>query len=210
MPAATITQKLPPIVDPQRRYTVEEWLAIEEATGERYEFHEGKLISVRAMSGGTGYHALLGANVIGSVYKVFSSREQFESCHVYSSDLRLMITTEERYVYPDAAVICGKPEYDELVPTAARNPIAVMEVLSPSSAGYDLGQKFDYYATLPTLRDYVIVHQDGYRVEVRHREGYGQPWQVNSYTDKRKEASLPGLGVTLPLHDLYRGFTPEP
>ena len=44
----TATAPSPTHFVPDRRYSVEEWLAIEEATGERYEYHEGRLVSVRA------------------------------------------------------------------------------------------------------------------------------------------------------------------
>ena len=50
--------KLPTFV-PDKGFTVEEWLAVEDVTDERYEFHDGKLVSVRAMAGGTYRHAML-------------------------------------------------------------------------------------------------------------------------------------------------------
>ncbi len=89
---------------------------------------------------------------------------------MYSSDLQLMITSEDRYVYPDVAVVCGRPTYDSRISTAVANPIVVVEVLSPKSEGYDTGDKYDYYAALGSLRDYVLVAQDWPRVEVRSRE----------------------------------------
>ena len=47
MPMPTLAHA-PSAVDPHRRYSLEEWQTIEELTGERYEYHEGKLVSVRA------------------------------------------------------------------------------------------------------------------------------------------------------------------
>ena len=103
---------------------------------------------------------------------------QANRCGVYSSDLQLMIKSDDRYVYPDAAVVCGRPTYDRRISTAVTNPVVVVEVLSPKSEGYDTGDKYDYYATLESLRDYVLVAQDRPRLEVRSREGVGAAWTI--------------------------------
>ncbi len=205
-------QKVPAVVDPKRKYSIEEWLAIEEQTGERYEYHEGFLRSVRAMAGGSGQHALLGANFIyaaGHVVRELDSddTQKTSSCSVYSSDLRLMINVEQRYIYPDAAIICGKPEYDEIVATAAKNPVVVAEILSPTSARYDSGKKFDYYASLESLRTYVLISQESTRVEVRSRAGGpGTDWTLKNYTTLSESVHLPVLEVDLPMKQLYRNW----
>jgi Uma2 family endonuclease len=40
------------------------------------------------------------------------------------------------------------------------NPQVVIEVLSPSAAGYDRGRKFERYREIASLRDYILVHAD--------------------------------------------------
>lgn len=209
MPAPSLLA--PPFrVDPKRRYSLEEWQTIEELTGERYEFHEGRLVSVQAMAGGTGPHALIGGNciyVLGAVTRernrAASSNGRSRSCGVYTSDLRLMLETESRYVYPDAAVICGEPQYDYAIPTAVRNPLVVVEVTSPSSTSFDSGSKFDHYAKLDTLREYVLISQDAPRVEVRSRAEAGHSWTIAVAEGRDTEAQLPALAAGLPLEELY-------
>ena len=201
-------------VDPKRHYSIAEWQTIEELTGERYEYHKGKLISVRAMAGGTGPHALIGGNVQFVLGQLARARDAVASaangkgrrvgCGVYSSDLRLMIESDDRYVYPDAAVVCGQPVYDTKVPTAVRNPIVVVEVVSGSSAAYDAGDKFDHYATLESLRDYVLVAQDRPRVEVRSRVEPGADWTIRVAEGPDGEAFLSGLEAGMPLQEVYR------
>ena len=194
-------------VDPKRKYSLQEWQLLEQATGERYEFHKGTLIPVRAMAGGSGTHALIGANVIGLLFRLITQPQSdaaLARCGVYSSDLQLMLEFEERYVYPDAAVICGPPEYDYAITTAARNPLLVVEVLSPSSAAFDTGAKFDYYAALPSLRDYVLVSQDGPRVEIRSRADVDAPWTIDVSDGLKAEIELPSLGQALALQEVYR------
>ena len=206
MPRATLAT--PPFrVDPHRRYSIAEWQTIEEITGERYEYHEGKLVSVRAMAGGTGPHALIGGNVTGSLFKLVTKSDNGvvgRRCGVYSSDLRLMIEAEERYVYPDAAVVCGRPQYDATITTAVTNPVVVVEVMSPKSGPFDSGEKFDYYATLAALRDYVLVAQDRPRVEVRSRPRSGADWTIHIAEGLDAAAPLSALADGLPLSEIYR------
>ena len=166
------------------------------------------------MAGGTGPHALIGGNVmymLGALARAKSTPSEQangngrrEGCGVYSSDLRLMIEAEERYVYPDAAVVCGRPQYDATVTTAITNPVVVVEVMSPKSGPFDSGEKFDYYATLAALRDYVLVAQDRPRVEVRSRAQPGADWTIHIAEGLGAAAPLSALNDGLPLAEVYR------
>lgn len=200
-----------PTFVPDQRYTLEQWLAIEEATGERYEFHDGKLVSVRAMAGGTFGHALLIGNVTYGLGKLVrsltdSSGSRRADCNVLSSDLKLAVRSEERYVYPHAAVVCGRPRYDDAVPSAVINPVCVVEVTSPSSADFDGGEKFDWYAEMDTLRDYLIVDHRRRRIEIRSRARAGGDWHFRLYAEADGEIDLPGLGLAIELGEVYRNW----
>lgn len=207
----TLAPALPTFV-PDRRYSVAQWLAIEEASGERYEYHGGRLVSVRAMAGGSYRHALLIGNVtieLGNAVRNAPDEAEAD-CHVLSSDLQLAAASDEKYYYPDAAIVCGPPKFDEVVPTAVVNPICVVEVLSPSSAGFDTGDKFDYYSVLETLRDYLIVHQDRKRVEVRSRASANAPWRYSITVAPDERVELPGIGHAVKLSGMYRGWDNAP
>ena len=198
---------------PDRRYSIREWLAIEEATGERYEYHDGQLVSVRAMAGGTFAHALLIGNVthvLGTGVRRMAHPDGSPrtECNVLSSDLRLAARSRERYIYPDAAIVCGAPTYDAVVTTAVVNPVCVVEVTSKSSADLDIGEKFDWYAELDTLRDYVIVHHRRRAVEVRSRRDAGADWVTQLYTASAAEVPLVGLGFGVSLAEVYRNWEP--
>ena len=72
--------------------------------------------------------------------------------------------------------------------------------------GRDPGVKFDYYASLSSVRDYVLVDQECVRAEVRSRATAEQADRsVRVYSERGAEAFLPGLSdATLPLAMLYR------
>ena len=206
---------LPAFVPADRRYTVAEWLAIEEATGERYEYHAGTLVSARAMAGGSPEHALLIGNasyLAGGIVRELEREGLRETrCSVYSSDLKLAVLSEERYVYPDLAIVCGKPVFDEAVPTAVVNPVAVFEVLSPSSRDYDEGEKFRHYGALTSLRNYVLVRQRERRVDLYTRPSADGEWSVTVHTRVGDAFALGGLGgLPIGLDDLYRDWDVRP
>ena len=60
------------------------------------------------------------------------------------SNLRVRIGTLSKYVYPDASVICGPPEFDPADPnrTTVLNPRVIIEALSKSAESYDRSGKF--------------------------------------------------------------------
>jgi len=192
-----------------RSYTVAEWQEIEQRTGEKFEYHEGRLLSFQAMAGGSYAHSLISGNMIyllgASVRQLRMRPNRTSRCHVHTSDLSLKIGDASRYVYPDAAVVCGAPVFDAVVPSAIRNPLIVAEVLSTCSAAYDSGQKFAYYASLSSLREYVLVTQDEPWVEVRSRAEPSGTWTIAFCESLESGLVLPSINIKLSMSDLYRG-----
>lgn len=81
------------------------------------------------------------------------------------------------------------------------NPTVVVEVLSPSTAAYDRGEKLANYQRIPSLREVVLVAHDERLVEVWHRDPAG--------TWTRREArsgaiALDAIGCTLDVDEVYR------
>ena len=54
-------------------------------------------------------------------------------------------------------------------PYALINPTLLVEVLSESTANYDRSNKLYYYSELPSLREYLLIEQDAWKVETRYR-----------------------------------------
>ena len=204
--------KLPTFV-PHDRYTLAQWQAIEENTGKRYEFHDGVLLSVEAMAGGSFQHSVISGNVIGEARNALIEAEKdgrlLSHCNALTSDLRIAVDGGARYLYADAAIVCGAPAYDADIPTAVVNPTVVFEVLSPSSEAYDRGLKFDFYGALDSLREYVIVEQERRRVEVRHRVDASAPWRYTVLSAGEEAVALPSLGVELPMGGVYRNWAAD-
>ncbi|HRI64048.1 MAG TPA: Uma2 family endonuclease [Polyangium sp.] len=153
--------------------TEEEYLAFERASDERHEFANGEVF---AMSGGTYEHALIAGNIIRDLGLGLRGRR----CTVQTSDMRIYIPTSGRYVYADASVVCGRPQFRDETRDNLLNPRVVVEVLSPSTEEYDRGEKFTHYQTLPSLAHYVLAAQDKPCIEVFTRMDDGS-WKSRAY-----------------------------
>ena len=80
----------------------------------------------------------------------------------------------------------------------------LVEVLSPSSAHFDLHAKFDQYKSIPSLREYVLFSQDRYRAIVRFKLA-DQIWQETVFESPDELLPLRSIGVELPLAAFYDG-----
>ena len=193
-----------------KHYTVDEYLRFEDRTTLRHEFHNGELY---AMAGGTPSHAAITAGVIAELVMGLKGKSP---CRVFSPDARIRIAFREvrkqqdfeHFVYADASVSCDRRDLDGSKPFISY-PKLVVEVLSPSTALYDRLEKFRLYKRLPSLEDYVLVHQERKEVEVHHKV----PDQLNSWLVTTYESGdtvqLSSLEVSFSVTALY-GDLPIP
>jgi Uma2 family endonuclease len=103
--------------------------------------------------------------------------------------------------YPDVTVICGPVEADPDSPDTVVNPTVVVEVLSPSTIDYDLGEKFEHYRQIPSLRAVLYVSQDRRQIEVRERQQDGS-WASTS-ADAGAAARIATIDCTIDVSRLY-------
>ncbi|OQX03712.1 MAG: hypothetical protein BWK80_55095, partial [Desulfobacteraceae bacterium IS3] len=74
------------------------------------------------------------------------------------------------FVYPDIMVVCGEIRLAENTRDVITNPVLIIEVLSPGTESFDRGKKFEYYRSIPSLKEYVLVSQEKQIVEVYFRQ----------------------------------------
>ena len=60
------------------------------------------------------------------------------------------------------------------------HPKLIIEVLSDSTEGFDRGDKFSDYKTIPTLEEYVLIHQKQVLVEKFLKKG-DNLWSTEVY-----------------------------
>jgi Uma2 family endonuclease len=176
----------------RRRWTYEEYLALERDTGLRHEFVDGE---VRAMSGGSLRHSAIKTNLARLVGNALVGGP----CRTYDSDAKIRVLETGLASYADLTVVCGRRETDPADRHALTNPTALFEVLSPGTEAWDRGGKFLHAQRIPVLRLYVLVSPDEPRIELYER--LDGEWRYAVHTEG--EVELPGLGVTLRLDEVY-------
>jgi len=123
------------------------------------------------MAGGTFEHGRLVDNVRVTLRQGLQGRP----CRPYSGNF-LVRTPSGLGAYSDIMVFCGEIQGDPANPRrAATNPTVLVEVLSDSTEEYDRGEKFENYKSLPSLQQYVLVHQNRRAIEVfSRRDGWAR------------------------------------
>ena len=174
--------------------TQEEYLAFERKADIKHEYCNGQLF---AMSGASRAHNLISLNIAGEL------RAQLKggSCEVYMSDMRVLVDAARAHRYPDVVVACDVPRFEDDVFDTLLNPTVIVEVLSPSTAARDRGEKFEDYGQLASLREYVLVSQKEARVA--HYLRQGTRWLLREYRHLDDVLQLMSINCALPLRDIY-------
>ena len=177
---------------PRADLTPEQYLEIERKSDIKHEYLNGRMW---AMAGGSITHMRISDDLIVSLHTAL--RET--GCDYFGSNLRLAVSADGLYTYPDAIVVCGPVQllnFDTIM-----NPVVIFEVLSPSTASYDRGEKFRQYRSIATLREYVMLSQDTYLAEKYERQADGR-WILSEFIGLDALLTLASVPCTLALRDI--------
>jgi len=172
--------------------SVEDYL-IGENDGEiRHEYIYGE---VYAMAGSSDRHNQISGNIF---VKIFSKISGSGSCQVFMTDMKLQADAETFY-YPDIFVACDKPDR-----YFRREPILIIEVLSPSTESIDKREKLKVYRQIPTLQEYTIIAQDKMSVEL-HRRNEDGIWIKEMFNSAEEIINLQSVELNISLSEIYLG-----
>jgi Uma2 family endonuclease len=178
------------------RYTYADYVAWEMVSADKHEFLDGEIY---AMAGGSEEHSALAAVMVRFLGNVIGDHP----CRVHTSDLRIYVESVGLATFPNASVICGPLQQHDPSPIAtALNPSILVEVTSDSSEDYDTGPKLEYYRTIPSVREYVIVSHRERRITV-HSRGSDAAWATQSAIHGER-AAIPSLNAELIVNEIYR------
>lgn len=120
--------------------------AIERQAQTKSEFGDGEMF---AMAGGSGRYSHLAMKACS----LLDARVP-PGCTTFSSDMRIRIAATGQQTYADSAVVCGQAQ-----------PKAKTTSLQAHPDRRDPFTSTETYQMIPSLRDYLLVHQDRHRVE---------------------------------------------
>ncbi len=177
-----------------QRWTVEAYLDFEMTSETKHEYFDGE---VYAMSGASEKHNHIVANTIGS----FFAQLRESPCNALSSDQRVRVS-KRQYVYPDITIVCGERQFTGEKPDTLLNPTVLIEVLSPSTEGYDKTVKSEYYRSIPSLKEYLLISQEKCHIEHYARQTNGK-WFVADVMQMDGTLELSSVQCTLAAEDVY-------
>lgn len=184
---------------PSRHFSAEEFLLWEEQQAERHEFFDGEVFN---MAGAGDDHQM----VSGNLYIALRQHLNGTPCRTYMADMRLQVQAANCYFYPDLMVTCA--EGDRASPQEKREPLLLIEVLSPSTAAYDRGAKFAAYRCLPSLREYALVDIDARTCDV-YRKGADGLWVLHPFAGD-DALELASVELAVPASALYAELLDAP
>jgi len=181
-------------------FSKEEYFCISEQSLEKLEYFDGKIIP---STGGTATHNEICANAIfaiGSALK--KSKKKYR---LYTSDMKIQIEKQNRFVYPDAVVVCEVPEFYDGRKDIIVNPVLIVEVLSPGTEEYDRNGKFESYRHLPSFIEYVNISQKRIELSTFFKEAEDL-WRTTDYESIEDIVTLKSIDCKITLQDIYDGI----
>ena len=171
----------------------EDYLAAEKVSQIKNEYRQGEIY---AMAGASKAHVIISGNVLA----LLRNHLRGSGCIPYMAEMKVRIESADCYYYPDVAVSCDERDRnaDE---DFIRYPRLIVEVLSPTTAAFDRGDKFADYRTSESLQEYVLINQERVSVECfrRNAEGF---WVLYPYT-QGQEVQFASVSFSCAIEILY-------
>jgi Uma2 family endonuclease len=157
----------------------------------RYELDEGRVVM---MVGASRNHGIIVGNLHSLIKTQLDPRE-------WTVIAEFGLDTGSRTLrYPDIVVDRKGGRGGDFT---AIGPALLVEVLSPTTATYDLGDKAAEYLRLPSLAAYLVFAQDDAKawVRIRGEAGFSPAPEVVEGVDQT--VRIPALNIALRLFDVY-------
>lgn len=187
-------------------YTLEEYAELEKSSEERLEYFEG---NVWSMAGASPKHEEISVNLASALKNALRGR----SCRVYGASLRVKVPIYSPYRYPDLSALCGQPIFEDFYGLEVlTNPSLIVEILSPSTESFDVGDKFTYYKSIESFTEYLLVAQDRLRV-ILYTKQEDNVWIQREFNSLSDKLYLSSLDCEIAVADIYENIefpTPEP
>ena len=195
---------------PGNKYvSIEEYHDILLSGDVKYEWYNGQMWPKEDPDGILGPVAMAGTRTDHSRIKHNIERHignQLDGgpCEVMSGDQKVRIEESDLNAFPDIVVLCADAQFQEVrgLP-ALLNPIVLVEILSPSTARFDLTDKWAHYQLIPSLRDYLVVFSDQMRAQ-HYARGNDGSWVERVHFRPDDEIVFTGVAARVALRDVYQ------
>src|SRR5439155_10873439 len=173
---------------PNVRMSVDEFLTWAEGEPGRYQLYDGMIYAMSPEGAG---HAEVKFAVQAALAAGIRARGL--PCHMLPDGMTVRVDDHTAYE-PDALVYCGP----KLPPPTieVRNPIIVVEVLSPSTRHIDASVKLAAYFRLPSVAHYLIIDPKQPPL-VHHSRGTGDAILTRIISEGMVRLDPPGIELSV-------------
>lgn len=150
------------------------------------------------MAGGSNAHIVITGNIF------LSLASNSGNCTVRNSDQAVSVAALNAYYFPDLTATCQDPEFEPGGGISRMtNPELIVEVLSNSTAEYDLRNKFSAYRKLDSFKEYILIDSREMRVDTFYREA-NDLWHIRSYYSADQVVEVRTLGINVNMLSIYK------
>jgi Uma2 family endonuclease len=174
--------------------TPEQFFSLVAGREERFELVEGEVVM---MAGAGRRHDSIVVNLTAAVH----AQIRGGPCQTFTSDTYVSTSPSTRRM-ADLGVDCGRPADDSLT---ADKPALVIEVLSPTTGGFDTTVKLAEYQSLPSMDYILLVDTEMPNVHLYRRDRDGR-WEDRVVKGLDAAIELPKLRLVLKLAEIYDGL----
>jgi Uma2 family endonuclease len=186
---------------PKTTMTAAEYLAWEELQDTKHEYLNGRVYEVYAMAGAKDAHVTITLNVAS----LLKSHLRGTPCRAYIADMKLQAHEDSAYFYPDVFVTCDRR--DRASEYHKSYPKLIVEVLSPSTAGYDRGDKFAAYRQMQSLQEYAVIDPSKLTVDLFRKREDGL-WVLYP-SEGQNAVEFASIGLTASFAELFEDVQAE-
>jgi len=181
---------------PAKKYfTIQEYLEIEESAEYKSEYYKGEIF---AMAGASINHN----QIAGNLYSQLHQGQEKHGCRITFSDLKLWVEENDFFAYPDLMIICDKPQFYQARTDIILNPLIIIEVLSRSTEAYDRGKKFQFYRSIASFQEYLLIDQYSVHIDQFYIDSTGK-WSLRDYNDIKDILKFSKIDFDIPLEKVY-------
>ena len=177
-------------------YTVEEYIALLEEGEQKYEYDNGRIY---LMAGAKPPHNRIQYDLIPAI----AVRSRDAGCRGFGSDQAVWIELEGRYVFPDLVYSCEPEDKFDQAELGLVNPSLIIEILSKRTEKRDRGEKFDWYRSIPSFREYVLIDSRSIAAQGYYRHDDGR-WTIQNHYRRNQSVRFHTLGIEVPLNEIYQ------
>jgi Uma2 family endonuclease len=178
-----------------RRMTLEEFLVWDDGTDTLYELVDGFPV---AMAPPAEAHRILAVRLVLRIDAALADRRP---CNAQIDAGVVRPDRADSYYVADIAVTCRPNEPRQ---QAVREPILLVEILSPGTERHDRRIKLLVYRQIASVQEILLIDSESYHAEL-HRRHDGH-WITELFRGADASLTLNSVGLSVPIAELYEGI----